>query len=118
VATLNTGDGNDEITGTGTMYPEYSDNYSLDHGMYGIIIRYGSTLDTGKGDDVITGTAKTPDDIRGFSMGFFNGGTFNTDDGNDTITGVAENSNDQMKGGFGGYLTVSAVPSILERVTT
>jgi hypothetical protein len=100
VATLNTGDGNDEITGTTTMYPQYNPSSRLDHGMYGIIIGYGSTIDTGKGDDIITGSAKTPDDINGISQGFINLGTFNTDDGNDTITGIADDSNDQTAGGF------------------
>jgi hypothetical protein len=99
VTTLNTGDGNDEITGTTTMYPQYNPRSRLEHGMYGIIIGYGSTLDTGKGDDIITGSAKTPDDITGISMGFINLGTFNTDDGNDTITGIADNSNDTLIGG-------------------
>jgi hypothetical protein len=100
VATLNTGDGNDEITGTTTMYPQYNPRSRLDHGMYGMIIGYGSTIDTGKGDDIITGSAKTPDDIRGISQGFINLGTFNTDDGNDTITGIADNSNDQDSRGY------------------
>ena len=60
--TINTGDGDDKITGTG---------------LRGIIL-YQDILDTGTGSDTITGTG---------NFGILNNFIFNTGDGNDKITG-------------------------------
>ncbi|NQE37270.1 hypothetical protein [Microcoleus asticus] len=66
---LDTGDGNDTITG----------DHSIGSG-YGIQNAFfSSIIDTGKGHDTITGMG---------SVGIYNDGTINTGDGNDTITGI------------------------------
>jgi hypothetical protein len=73
--TINTGDGNDTITGTGFSH--------------GIFINYGGTLDTGGGNDIITAT--------GF-RGLTNYSTINTSDGNDIITGTANGTSSGISG--------------------
>jgi hypothetical protein len=72
---LDTGDGNDIITG----------DHSIGSG-YGIQNAFfGSIIDTGKGHDIITGLG---------SVGIYNDGTINTGDGNDIITGTHTNEGD------------------------
>ncbi len=64
IGTINTDNGDDTIIGNGS-----------DYGIYNT-----STINTGKGSDMIAG--------NGGSFGIFNDGTIVTDTGNDTITGI------------------------------
>jgi len=99
-ATINTGNGNDTITGTGNRSgiaiagSRISNGSSIDTGdgndtIAGIGLDYGinfssanDSIDTGKGDDIITGTGN-------WAIGIYSSLSYiNTDDGNDTITGI------------------------------
>ncbi len=82
-STINTGDGNDTITGTGLL--SYAD--------YGIRL-WGTSFDTGKGNDTITGTSSY--------VGFYNtfDSSFNTDEGNDIITGNTSANTGFINQGF------------------
>jgi hypothetical protein len=94
---INTGDGNDTITGSSSTF--------LIGSSIGIDVNFLGNLDTGKGKDIITGTGlygivnsnliNTGDDddiITGTGgtagNGIANSGTFDTGDGNDIITGT------------------------------
>ena len=125
--TINTGAGNDRITGPGGIYTEGTINTGngndmitgrctndlgiINYGTLGII-NYG-TIDTGDGNDTITGTS------TGNGVGILNSGTINTGDGNDRITGTSSSGYgilnnetintgdgndivDALEGGFGG----------------
>jgi hypothetical protein len=74
--TINTGDGNDSITGT-------AGDSNFDNKTNGIFNSELSTINTGDGNDSINGTAGEG------GRGIFNDGTINTGDGNDSITGTA-----------------------------
>jgi hypothetical protein len=100
-ATINTGNGNDTITGTGNRSGidisgsrSISNGSSIDTGngndiITGTGIDYGinfnsanNSIDTGKGDDIITGTGN-------WAIGIYSSSSYvNTGDGNDTITGI------------------------------
>ena len=69
-STLDTGAGNDVITGTGGEH------------RIGIAITNGSRLDTGAGNDVVTGTGGF------YGIVFDDIGTLDTGDGNDVVTGT------------------------------
>ena len=69
--TINTGAGNDRITGIGSLST-------------GIDNKLGSTINTGAGDDTIIGTTSTS--VANFSVGILNVGKIFTGTGNDRIT--------------------------------
>jgi Ca2+-binding RTX toxin-like protein len=74
MATFNTGDGNDIITGSTNE-------------LYGWGIRNSGSMDTGNGNDIITGT-----NIIGGGVGIWNekSGSIDTGDGNDLITAIGQ----------------------------
>ncbi|MBD2473094.1 hypothetical protein [Nostoc sp. FACHB-145] len=76
---INTGSGDDIITGTGGEFGIV--NFSLSK-LDGTILRQG-IIDTGAGNDTITGTGNS---------GIGNGGIINTGTGNDTIIGTGSSS--------------------------
>ena len=106
--TINTGDGNYKITGNATLT-----------GGYGIInssTSAGGAMYTGAGNDIITGTS-----TNGWGIFNYSDSTIDTGDGNDIITGTGgwygiynngsidtKNGNDSIiaEGGFGGLGSV------------
>src|SRR4028119_433150 len=72
--TINTDNGDDEITGYGNI---------------GIYNESNGTINTGNGRDKITGYAKQTDSSKNNTHGVLNDGTINTDSGDDTISGYA-----------------------------
>jgi hypothetical protein len=95
--TLNTGEGNDSITGT------VSQNIYYDWTHYGILNEPGNynregRIDTGDGNDIIIGIVESGIDGNLFGDGIYNKrGTIDTGDGDDTIFGRS----DQGGGGTG-----------------
>jgi hypothetical protein len=76
--TLNTGEGNDILTGT------LNDSYGF--ALSAVAIYNEGAIDTGDGNDIITGIIEEADQP---SYAIFNiGGTIDTGDGNDIITGI------------------------------
>lgn len=112
--TINTGVGDDRITGTGNgSGAGYGYGSGYDYDYYGYAEGYAvggghgiwndGTIDTGEGHDRITGTGNgtgtataigsqidiyTNADGYGYGYGIWNEGTINTGDGNDDITGT------------------------------
>jgi hypothetical protein len=82
---LNTGDGNDKITGNSTKFGFALANFGF--------------MDTGDGNDMITGSNIDEADgiLDNVGTGLLNGGEFDgfmyTGDGNDTITGISTAKN-------------------------
>jgi len=72
--TINTDNGDDEITGYGNI---------------GIYNEFNRTINTGNGRDKITGYASQTGSSKNNTIGVLNGGTINTDSGDDTISGYA-----------------------------
>ena len=72
--TINTDNGDDEITGYGNM---------------GIYNESNGTINTGNGRDKITGYASQTGSSKNNTLGVLNDGTINTDSGDDTISGYA-----------------------------
>jgi Ca2+-binding RTX toxin-like protein len=68
--TIDTGTGNDKITGTGSL-------------SVGVNNKLGSTIDTGTGDDTITGTTSTK--VANFGVGILNSGKIAMGAGHDRI---------------------------------
>src|SRR4028119_821575 len=92
---INTGDGNDTITG---IYNELNGDPFPGFGIFSI----EATIDTGNGDDIITGISGTS-----ISPGFgiqYDGSTINTGDGNDVITGIVQGTGG--RGITNGYTTI------------
>jgi hypothetical protein len=81
-ATINMGSGNDKITGTSK-------------GRYGTALNISGSVDTGTGNDTLTGTSNGGDGIN-------NSGTILTGDGIDIITG-STNRNSEYNAGLSNY---------------
>lgn len=84
---IDTGAGNDAITGNG------GGDENTNIGIYS-----EGTINTGAGNDAITGSVGGDGDGI-FNIGIFNNGTINTGAGNDTV--------DALQGGFGGNGTIN-----------
>jgi hypothetical protein len=99
--TINTGNGNDTISGSGGVGIGISNQGTINTGngndtisgssgrSLGILNSSISTIDTGNGDDTISGRGSGRPSIDSGSTGIRNFGTIDTRNGNDTISGIA-----------------------------
>jgi len=107
---INTGDGNDTITGTASPSTSLESGINVNgfsridtekgkdiitgNGYVGI--RNSGLLNTGNEDDIITGNSITTENGNPYTIGIDNFGILNTGDGNDTISGT-----NSTKGSYG-----------------